>query len=1848
MPREPKKDCLCTDTHGRVPFAMVAVLLMVLTGISGAYLSLVNIESEERLRQHHEIETMDTAIKTVHEDISGRISESVGEAIANADIFHWDLAEVNTKTQDKVSAYINEQYTPLKTKQYSLTVLDHNVYVLPQMMRSKDFIPMSLNNEGKNQLSVAGTFGDTEQFSYLEVVGQITYEAYHFATKTRLNKTIEFKKDVMNPLPLLKAKIDGFKFAASGNGCEIALLTQFMVQTLAQFRVLMGKGNKIDFPDKTNNPIIEEKDVTLALNIAIMLFTARMFRTTDPDVPAAIDGNNEYIATDPTRALKNLMNEYANRGTIDPSDILALYMGLDKEFAEQDYSIIISQMIYSIVDCFLIRFLDYFGFVSIIDTYIDYYNKIKNIVTDIVTPIKKKVDDFITSLWDTLNGNNQKTDANTAKYANARNYITKTLENAKTIEPYSAYAKNFDLNLLDPPSEGWPSATFDLGPYSTKLYSVYNINTDSDPIFNETGAVVGHTYYTNWTERTISTTTSLHFNDRIEFTPVDMCGAETKKSDVWVKFFDENLKELYSNSEDETDNVVSLREGVKKAATRISEELTAHAKTILTSEMKKLDIKPYDNLDFLEVLKEKMSRVIKELVDYYSEGDGKNKLAEVIKSIFFSDDSIDLAPILNALVETINKNYLVLVGLDSKASYASESSDQRVKIAYDIAREHTSDLTVETPSIVDPGTAQSRSRDSTSGYPSAPSGDIGDLNNDEAARFAIQNLLHYHENAQRGYAYWSTSAHLEDVAIAIGPYVDSALITHMNKEAGMSGAVATGTVVAPIQALEKTANGDDGLLSKFVDFFVNGAADLLQKTGLISIFGDLSESMMQDILSSEKATNARLFEPMAYGEALELWYPEDDYESARRNGTVSLERFVVDQEPRYLQDETDNLKVKEIPESAQQFHFTEMGRAVTQHPYESKWSYCVAGKFDLNVRTDKRYPMPGGGSDYIWYKQTVNIRFDLPVIVYSGWELNVAETTNTANFLSDVWSGLKSAWDTATKAVADALQAAWNFFMEQVLPFIKPIIDPIVDLVQQIVKFISDIASKVLQYATKIVEFVKKAIATAVDAISKILKDYIKDIFNKLQQQLPRSPESNQLIKTDIFGFSLLISLTGVDGVDIKKYGIVVEMENRKIFPGSVSITLNPPPNLDPSEYPVVTINIRIDWETILTANINVRPMFILDAKNWEGEAREGDYFINGEGTILNRVKFTVDSPGEERGSFDAGGYARVSINLKALLHLIPVVGTAVKKVLDVLGVLDIAKVEIFFEFGVELSLDKEEVKKLEDDLKALNEQTLNPIELFKAFFQKVYDFLTGILKKISLAFHFIVGICGRLANGEGSLSTDMSLTFDSIDSALALASKMMQDKVFVITLLVGTLLTAIAQSVLGPVGSLLVGSVVMGLGTWAVSRIPDIREIAQEIWIGISVSSALSQDSSDGIFQKSEEEFTTYSIDVQLIAILEAMGVRARETIDSDPVRTQDPCGGDVSLPPKKLVEVADWGVWNAVIALTVGKSTSYNAEMSITIEDVTVSAGLYGAEVDTQERFRIHLQEIEKPPFEYDPTIIQISDVHIDSEEGKQDLQMLLNRILTLEKKPRYIVISGDISSAGAKDSGVADYMAFKNAMKQLEAEGIGIVIRTLPGNHDYRSEFWLPCHKSEDVSKGLDHYKAEMGGYDLSGQTIIDKDFIVVGLDSGNDYWKSGFFGGSGIMAGERYDDSRGLSPTNVPAPTKNTVWWMRYVFDGLDGRLDGKCTGTQKKIIVMHHPAYDGIFSIQTIGENRDLFMKMCDDFDVDVVLAGHTHTNIEYTIDGTKYIQTSETPAYRSIAVFEEDGKVRIEVSDALY
>jgi predicted MPP superfamily phosphohydrolase len=258
-----------------------------------------------------------------------------------------------------------------------------------------------------------------------------------------------------------------------------------------------------------------------------------------------------------------------------------------------------------------------------------------------------------------------------------------------------------------------------------------------------------------------------------------------------------------------------------------------------------------------------------------------------------------------------------------------------------------------------------------------------------------------------------------------------------------------------------------------------------------------------------------------------------------------------------------------------------------------------------------------------------------------------------------------------------------------------------------------------------------------------------------------------------------------------------------------------------------------------------------------------------------------------------------------------------------------------------------------------------------------------------------------------------------------------------------------------------------------------------------------------------------------------------------------------------------------------------------------------------------------------------VQLTDTHImhkmfdPQEQSKTRFSTVINTVLSFENTPAFIVITGDLVEWGGNGwLGALNYKTmleclYKNNDQLFADAACTIPVYTTPGNHDY-------C-----FHRNLRNYHTYIDAHHIDQEdhySITYEDTSLFFMDSGPNY----------------YADLRILFDWHGQGLTDDDITW-------LDTEL--ATSSSAHNIILMHHPAvgsFDDVFI-----NNREKFITLCETYDVEVVLTGHTHHSKIYDhtfhdyanvkINCSKYpplyVQTDDCKQgihYRNISITDND------------
>jgi len=258
-----------------------------------------------------------------------------------------------------------------------------------------------------------------------------------------------------------------------------------------------------------------------------------------------------------------------------------------------------------------------------------------------------------------------------------------------------------------------------------------------------------------------------------------------------------------------------------------------------------------------------------------------------------------------------------------------------------------------------------------------------------------------------------------------------------------------------------------------------------------------------------------------------------------------------------------------------------------------------------------------------------------------------------------------------------------------------------------------------------------------------------------------------------------------------------------------------------------------------------------------------------------------------------------------------------------------------------------------------------------------------------------------------------------------------------------------------------------------------------------------------------------------------------------------------------------------------------------------------------------------------------IHITDTHVMNKlfdrQGisKQRFVSVIENVTSFDKKPAFIVITGDLVEWGGSGLfGALNCKTFADCLYnkdgQLYADAsCSIPVYTTPGNHDY-------C-----FNRNLENYNTyiDKNHNEDDNRYIVSYNSVsLFFMDSGPNY----------------YSNLSILFEWHGEGLFSDDIEWLEDELSNCH---------SARKIILMHHPAVgeeDDLFI-----HNREKFVELCETYNVEVVLAGHTHDSRVYdcnlneykdlplncSLYPSLYVQTDDCKAgihYRNVSVIGDD------------
>ncbi|MCL2142949.1 MAG: lamin tail domain-containing protein [Methanomassiliicoccaceae archaeon] len=329
------------DRRGQMPFAMIAVTILILAGTYGVVAASLNEKESNMDRMQDELDSVGAAIGFT----KGYVERGIGDIILDMgrESATGDIEERSGSFGERLSKWMVFQF-PLRANGAVVDIVSYDIELGIGSLKvaSDDAVsmdgtrPSCFRADGGAVVSISTSFGSVVKDVYISADG-------------------------MSALPLLLENASLFSAAVTGPRSLVTELMSYQLTALAQYRVMSGYGALSEYGEKGTNSIITDADVRTAYRIALSVAETTYLRSSSDD---------EYDLTD--------------RDMADAAELLAFRDG--KMIV--DLGAVFSQTLLSIADLLVLGWMDYFMFskvIEVIDKIVDglraAYNWLRKVVT---------------------------------------------------------------------------------------------------------------------------------------------------------------------------------------------------------------------------------------------------------------------------------------------------------------------------------------------------------------------------------------------------------------------------------------------------------------------------------------------------------------------------------------------------------------------------------------------------------------------------------------------------------------------------------------------------------------------------------------------------------------------------------------------------------------------------------------------------------------------------------------------------------------------------------------------------------------------------------------------------------------------------------------------------------------------------------------------------------------------------------------------------------------------------------------------------------------------------------------------------------------------------------------------------------------------------------------------------------------------------------------------------------------------------------------------------------------------------------------------------------------------------
>jgi len=344
-------DRLCRSKKAQMPFSIVAVLILVLSSASIVLICGMNLRNETGSYSNESIGVLKSTSSKCSLEFEQAAYVLAIDAIR-------DASPVNESAlcgqfRMLLNSYIAQDY-PRYVSGSKIDLNNTNITLIFLRMTMNELYPELASPDTSDSLRWNG---ETIP-AYFALSG--SYEIVVKGSRGSLIKRYDLNKELHIPVPLLSNRLQAFSSALSGGRSEFENIVRYELSALAQDRVLRGYGSGSRDGENGTGQILTNQDVTNAINLALLLEQRRYLRNVDE---GSLRSLARSLSDGGLLRAPGVISDVRMGGVLDPADLfLRLY-----DSDGYDMRTIFAESLYAISDVLVLRWLDYFHIVNVLE-----------------------------------------------------------------------------------------------------------------------------------------------------------------------------------------------------------------------------------------------------------------------------------------------------------------------------------------------------------------------------------------------------------------------------------------------------------------------------------------------------------------------------------------------------------------------------------------------------------------------------------------------------------------------------------------------------------------------------------------------------------------------------------------------------------------------------------------------------------------------------------------------------------------------------------------------------------------------------------------------------------------------------------------------------------------------------------------------------------------------------------------------------------------------------------------------------------------------------------------------------------------------------------------------------------------------------------------------------------------------------------------------------------------------------------------------------------------------------------------------------------------------------------------